>query len=206
MKNMDDRPFYAQQIIEYRKLAGLTQKQLAIAANIPLGTIKTIESGATNPSFTMLYKIAKALNTSPDSFMSIDSRFDGTLGLEFYKKEFAKIKKLIPKNFLVEAGGIPEVGFDEDLDIIYHPEQITGEPAIVRHYNMISLVDDVASIKENLSQKYNEELRKEIKNLLFKLLAEEHEELFPPLSSDVSYDKIEPDPPKKSKERKKLGD
>ncbi len=50
------------ELIELRKAKGLTQKELAIAANLAQPDIAWLESKAATPQLDMLLKVATALN------------------------------------------------------------------------------------------------------------------------------------------------
>lgn len=55
-------------IQKYRQLAGLTQEQLSEKSGISQKHISRIEQGYHDTHFTMIYKIAKALNVPIDAF------------------------------------------------------------------------------------------------------------------------------------------
>lgn len=60
-------------IKEYRKKAGLTQKQLADEVGVSSAYIQQIEKGIKkNPSLKLLYDIASILNISPDKMFKDD--------------------------------------------------------------------------------------------------------------------------------------
>jgi DNA-binding XRE family transcriptional regulator/quercetin dioxygenase-like cupin family protein len=56
----------ARNLIALRQVRSLTQDALAKAADVPRSTIANLESGAGNPSLTVLVKVARALETSID--------------------------------------------------------------------------------------------------------------------------------------------
>jgi XRE family transcriptional regulator, regulator of sulfur utilization len=56
----------ARNLIALRQVRKLTQDALAKAADVPRSTIANLESGAGNPSLTVLVKVARALETSID--------------------------------------------------------------------------------------------------------------------------------------------
>ena len=62
------RPYYdiIREIIDCRKLGGITQKELAERAGMQQSTISRIESGESNVRLSTLIRIAEALNTSLD--------------------------------------------------------------------------------------------------------------------------------------------
>ncbi|NRB13250.1 MAG: helix-turn-helix transcriptional regulator [Rhizobiales bacterium] len=53
----------------HRKLAKLTQEQLAEKANIAVRFVQHLEAGKYQPSISTFCELAYALNTSPDKFM-----------------------------------------------------------------------------------------------------------------------------------------
>jgi len=52
-----------------RLKAGLTQEQLALEADIRRTYVSLIELGQNQPSITTIFKLSKALNTSPSKFL-----------------------------------------------------------------------------------------------------------------------------------------
>jgi transcriptional regulator with XRE-family HTH domain len=56
--------YIASQIKKYRKLAGLTQKELGEKIGVKHNTISSYESGTNEPEQDMLFKIANALGVS----------------------------------------------------------------------------------------------------------------------------------------------
>lgn len=61
----DWRAIVGSNVRKRRQLAGLTQEQLAFAAEIDLTYIGGIERGKRNPSVLVLARIAEALDTEP---------------------------------------------------------------------------------------------------------------------------------------------
>ena len=55
-----------------RKIAGLTQQQLADAVDVSKSTIAGYELGNREPDSIKLYRIAKALNVSGDYLLELD--------------------------------------------------------------------------------------------------------------------------------------
>ncbi|MBL1420499.1 MAG: helix-turn-helix transcriptional regulator [Alphaproteobacteria bacterium] len=53
----------------HRKLAKLTQEQLAERANIAVRFVQHLEAGKNQPTISTFCELAYALNTSPDKFM-----------------------------------------------------------------------------------------------------------------------------------------
>lgn len=59
-------------IAKYRKLKGLSQKELAASADITPQTLSCIESGINNPSFKVMIKFADTLNIPLAYFFTFD--------------------------------------------------------------------------------------------------------------------------------------
>lgn len=76
------RPYYAiiREIIDCRKLRGITQKELAQRAGMQQSTISRIESGEHNVQIDTLIRIAEALD------MSLDIRFVPVMDHEDFEK------------------------------------------------------------------------------------------------------------------------
>ncbi|WP_409280112.1 helix-turn-helix domain-containing protein [Pseudomonas sp. KCJK8751] len=53
-----------------RKAAGLTQEQLSYEADIQRNYVSLIERGVHQPTVAVLFKLARALNCTPASFIS----------------------------------------------------------------------------------------------------------------------------------------
>lgn len=70
-----------------RKEKGLTQEQLAFAANLSQSTVNKIEKGKTQAELASLIKIANALHMTMDELLcgSVDS------SIPVYQKEFAEL-------------------------------------------------------------------------------------------------------------------
>lgn len=60
----------ARNIKELRAARGLSQQQLAKASNIPRATWATLESGGSNPTLSVLLKVAAALSVSIEELVS----------------------------------------------------------------------------------------------------------------------------------------
>ncbi len=60
----------AERLLDLRMRRGLTQADLARAADVPRSTIANLESGTGNPSLINLAKIANALNTSIEMLLT----------------------------------------------------------------------------------------------------------------------------------------
>lgn len=72
------RPFFeiADQILFYRKKAGLSQSELAEKSNTTQAIISRIENGNSNPSLSTIIKIAEILNcTISLSLNQVDKRY-----------------------------------------------------------------------------------------------------------------------------------
>lgn len=61
-------------ISKYRKRSGLSQKILAQQAGITPQSLSCIETGINNPSFNVMIKIAKILNTPLAYFFTFDDK------------------------------------------------------------------------------------------------------------------------------------
>lgn len=55
---------FASNLVEARTKAAISQQNLALLADIDQTSIARFEKGTGNPSLYMMYKLAKALNTS----------------------------------------------------------------------------------------------------------------------------------------------
>lgn len=55
-------------IARHRKIAGLSQDDLAVKAMVGRRTIHRIETGSTDPRYTTILKIAQALNLNAGNF------------------------------------------------------------------------------------------------------------------------------------------
>lgn len=60
---------FSKRVKEFRKLRGLTQANLAEAAEVDRKTISRIENSAYSPSLTSLFAIAKALEVDPKELL-----------------------------------------------------------------------------------------------------------------------------------------
>lgn len=60
---------FGRNIKELRKLAKLSQEEMAHLAEMDRGYLSGIENGKRNPSTTQLLKIAKALNIPPKTLL-----------------------------------------------------------------------------------------------------------------------------------------
>lgn len=53
-----------------RLICGLTQQELAVQFNVAVKTVQTIEKGQINPSYEILYSLAKRLGISVNSLFT----------------------------------------------------------------------------------------------------------------------------------------
>ena len=60
-------------IKKYRKLLKITQVELAILVGIDRAYLSEIENGKTNPSISILYAIADALNKNLSDFLNTNT-------------------------------------------------------------------------------------------------------------------------------------
>ena len=58
-------------IVRIRKIKGLKQKALADLLDMDDGSLRRIESGRTNPTLKIIYRVAKALNVPPTELLEI---------------------------------------------------------------------------------------------------------------------------------------
>lgn len=62
---------------EFRKKAKLTQEELALEAGIERNYVSLIELGKNQPTITMIFKIASALNVDPSKIIkSTENKLD----------------------------------------------------------------------------------------------------------------------------------
>ncbi|MBB5092600.1 transcriptional regulator with XRE-family HTH domain [Pseudochrobactrum saccharolyticum] len=70
---MDDlRKRFGQLLAVHRRRAGLTQSQLAEAADISVDMVTKIETGTSGARFPVIEKLARALNADPAEFFTPD--------------------------------------------------------------------------------------------------------------------------------------
>lgn len=113
---MDIRLYVANKIREYRKLRGLTQKELGDKIGVKHNTISGYEKGTNEPEQDLLFKIAYALN------ISINDLFPETTNpsLKLSNKEETIIKKY---RFIPESG---KKTVDAVLEIQYREAKKTS--------------------------------------------------------------------------------
>lgn len=66
---MDVREQIGARIQKVRKAAGLSQEDLGLEAGLDRTYISHVERGTRNPTVIVLFKIAKALNTTPSKIL-----------------------------------------------------------------------------------------------------------------------------------------
>jgi transcriptional regulator with XRE-family HTH domain len=66
----DAAAYIGKRIAEQRALAGFTQDQLAVAANIDSSNLRAYESGRSLPNIRLLVRIATALSVEPGVFLN----------------------------------------------------------------------------------------------------------------------------------------
>ena len=92
----------------YRKLANLTQANVAEKCGVANGTIGNIECGVTKPSFEMIFNIAKALGVEAYQLIK-ETPYDAEKEIdqinkihEVYKNAFDYTMGQVKKGFLYE--------------------------------------------------------------------------------------------------------
>lgn len=105
---------FSEKIKEHRSLLGLSQRQLATRAGIGIRTVGLYENGKSFPHSAQLYKLAKALNVSPE-YLGNDSIEDPRYGLDRMeyieemrqksgKKDSLDIQEMLKQNQSLFAG------------------------------------------------------------------------------------------------------
>lgn len=152
---IDTRLYVANKIREYRKLRGLTQKELGDKIGVKHNTISGYEKGTNEPEQDLLFKIAYALN------ISINDLFPETTNpsLKLSNKEETIIKKY---RFIPESG---KKTVDAVLEIQYceakkHPT--LKEPPVQFDIAASGLDENTEAGKDNMDiiKKRIEELRR----------------------------------------------
>ncbi|MCU1722951.1 helix-turn-helix domain-containing protein [Pseudomonas sp. 5P_5.1_Bac1] len=67
---MDAGLAFGKVLRERRKLAGLTQEQLALEADIQRNYVSLIERGVNQPTITVIFRLAAALGCSPSALIA----------------------------------------------------------------------------------------------------------------------------------------
>lgn len=86
-------------VVHLRKLRGQSQAELAALAGIPRATWANIESGAANPTLTILHKVALALAVSLEELVSPPrghARHIPAADLPLKQRGHALVRKLLP--------------------------------------------------------------------------------------------------------------
>jgi len=121
-------------IKKYRKLAGLTQSQLAQKCNKSLGTINKIENNKRNPSFDLVFKITEVLNIKMEQLKA-------EVHIENRTNQKPDLTNKIPIRGSITAGGLTEE------DIIH--------AKIRKSLNMIENKDELEEIHSFIEFKMN---------------------------------------------------
>ncbi len=64
----NDEKFFGKRLKEIRKENGLSQSELAERLNVDEKYVSRLETGSSTPSFSMLVKLSKALNSEIENF------------------------------------------------------------------------------------------------------------------------------------------
>lgn len=75
MQNKDVSKYIGRQIKKYRRLRGLTQKELGLLVGVRHNTISAYESGTNRPEGDALFAIAKALSINIDELFPAIKEF-----------------------------------------------------------------------------------------------------------------------------------
>lgn len=83
-----------EQVRRHRRAMGLTAEQLADRADISMHTIRSIETGRTNPRMTTVRQIAVALNTSVEILLDDPDNLDETAEiLAIWKSDLSQLDR-----------------------------------------------------------------------------------------------------------------
>ncbi|HEX7666683.1 MAG TPA: XRE family transcriptional regulator [Polyangiaceae bacterium] len=96
---MDDAARLGRNVKELRLARGLTQGQLAKLAGIPRATWANLESGAANPTLTVMLAVARGLQVPLEELVSAPRagcRFYGKDELPVKKRGDVTVRKLLP--------------------------------------------------------------------------------------------------------------
>ncbi len=83
-----------------RDRRGLTQAQIARLAGVPRATWQHLESGAGNPTLTVLVRVADALQVSLDELLAAprgEGRFFAAADLPVKRRGLVAVRKLLPE-------------------------------------------------------------------------------------------------------------
>ena len=67
---MEPGQAFGQVLRRVRKAAGLTQEQLSLEAEVERNFVSLIERGVNQPTIRVLFKLAKALGTTPSQMLA----------------------------------------------------------------------------------------------------------------------------------------
>ena len=74
---MEPGQAFGQVLRRFRKDAGLTQEQLSFEAEVERNFVSLIERGINQPTIRVLFKLAKALRTTPAKMlMEVEAKLD----------------------------------------------------------------------------------------------------------------------------------
>src|SRR5690349_5977536 len=92
----------ARNIKQLREARNLTQDQLAKLAEIPRPTVANLESGESNPTLSVLAKLATALQVSVESLISpprAATKFYPASALQARRRNDVLVRKVLPDSF-----------------------------------------------------------------------------------------------------------
>lgn len=90
------RNYVANKIREYRRLRGLTQKELGEKIGVKHNTVSSYENGTNEPEQDILFKIASALNISINNlFPSTTTESSETVQYKNLLKDFPDLPKAV---------------------------------------------------------------------------------------------------------------
>lgn len=92
--------YLADNVRQLRESRGLTQQQLAKLAGVPRPTWANLESGAANPTISVLVKVAAALQVSVEELLSAPraaARFFPADRLAVRRRGLVTVRKLLPE-------------------------------------------------------------------------------------------------------------
>lgn len=90
----------ADNIRQLREARGLTQQQMAKLSGLPRPTWGNLESGAANPTITVLVKVAGALQVSVEELLSpprATARLFPAASLQVRQRGLVQVRKLLPE-------------------------------------------------------------------------------------------------------------
>jgi len=92
----------ANNIRQLREMRGMTQQQMAKLGGVPRPTWANLESGAANPTLSVLTKVAAALQVSLEELVSpprASSKFYAAASLAVRQRGRVTVRKLLPENW-----------------------------------------------------------------------------------------------------------